>query len=226
MLALPEVLDHLAALYGEPTLPAARPIFELVVWDNVVYLVDDAARTRAFATLQERVGIEPEALLNASDAELESATGHGILAENQASKLRDIARITRETFDGDLESVRQLPLPRARRALMRFPSIGEPGAEKILLFAHVHPVLGLDSNGVRVLTRYGLVPEARSYSATYRGVQRLALDYADRGIDWLLRAHLLLRQHGQELCKRSRPACDRCPLNSDCAFFAAARPVR
>jgi endonuclease-3 len=108
---------------------------------------------------------------------------------------------------------------------MQFPSIGEPGAEKILLFGRVYPVLGLDSNGVRVLTRLGLVEEARSYSATYRGVQRLALQYAERGIDWLQRAHLLLRQHGQELCKRAHPACGRCPLSAECAFGAGARPV-
>jgi endonuclease-3 len=220
MLALPEVLDHLAAVYGEPALPPVRPLFELVLWENVAYLVDDAARARAFDTLRAEVGLGPRALLSASDAALESVTGHGILAGHQAAKLREIARIAQETFGGDLESVRGLPLPRARRALTEFPSIGEPGAEKMLLFGRVYPVLGLDSNGVRVLTRLGLVVEARTYGATYRGVQRLALEYAERGIDWLQRAHLLLRQHGQELCKRNRPACDRCPLNADCAFAA------
>jgi endonuclease III len=220
MLALPEVVDHLAGMYGEPMLPPARPLFELVVWENVAYLVDDDARARAFETLRGDIGLTPEALLTVSDAALESVTGHGILAGQQAAKLREIARITRETFGGDVDAVRGLPLPRARRALMQFPSIGEPGAEKILLFGRVYPVLGLDSNGVRVLTRLGVVAEARSYSATYRGVQRLAQEYAGLGIEWLQRAHLLLRQHGQELCRRNRPACERCPLNADCAWVA------
>jgi endonuclease-3 len=221
MLALPGVVDHLAAVYAEPGLPPVRPLFELVLWENVAYLVDDAARAQAFDALRQGIGLEPESIQSASDAALESVTGHGILAGHQASKLREIARIAREKFGGDVESVRGLPLPRARRALMQFPSIGEPGAEKILLFAHVYPVFGLDSNGVRVLTRLGLVAEARSYSATYRGVQRLAAEYAELGIDWLERAHLLLRQHGQELCRRNHPACERCPLNAECAFAAA-----
>jgi hypothetical protein len=34
---------------------------------------------------------------------------------------------------------------------MLFPMIGEPGAEKILLFSGVLPVPALESNGVRVL---------------------------------------------------------------------------
>jgi endonuclease-3 len=222
MLTLPEVLDHLAELYGEPAIPEARPLFELVLRENVAYLVDDAARARAFATLRSEVGLRPEAILAASPASLGAVTGHGILAEHQADKLREIARIARDTFGGDLESLKDLPLPRARRALQKFPSIGEPGAEKILLFAHAYPVLGLDSNGVRVLTRLGLIVEGRSYSATYRGVQRLAAEFAARGLEWLIRAHLLLRQHGQELCKRTRPRCDRCPLSAECAVYAAA----
>ena len=222
MLTLPELLDHLAALYGEPTLPPERSLFELVVWENAAYLVDDAARARAFDSLRATVGLDPDALLAAPDSTLEVATGQGILAGHQADKLREIAHLTRDEFHGDLESVRSLPLPAARRALMRFPSIGEPGAEKILLFARAQPILGLESNAVRVLTRVGLVQEARSYSATYRAVQRLVAPFAERGYDWLIRAHLLLRQHGQELCRRSRPLCERCPVSAECAFYHGA----
>jgi endonuclease-3 len=222
MLTLPETLDHLAAVYGEPAIPDPRPLFELVVLENVAYLVDDVTRSRSFEMLRAEVGLRPEAILSASDASLTSITGHGILAEHQADKLREIARIARDTFGGDLEPLKDEPLPQARRALQKFPSIGEPGAEKILLFAHAYPVLGLDSNGVRVLTRLGLVVEAKSYAATYRGVQRLGAEFTSRGVEWLIRAHLLLRQHGQELCKRTRPMCDRCPLSVDCAFYAGA----
>jgi endonuclease-3 len=82
--------------------------------------------------------------------------------------LHGIARLALDEFEGDLETLRRLPLRQARRALMRFPSIGEPGAEKILLFGRSHAVLGLESNGVRVLTRLGVVPEGKSYGATYR----------------------------------------------------------
>ena len=102
-------------------------------------------------------------------------------------------------------------------------NIGEPGAEKILLFARSHAVLGLESNGVRVLTRLGVVQEAKSYSATYRAVQSFVAPFAERGFDWLIRAHQLLRRHGQELCRRSQPLCERCPLTDTCAYFAADR---
>jgi adenine-specific DNA glycosylase len=36
----------------------------------------------------------------------------------------------------------------------------------------------------------------------------------------LIRAHQLLREHGQELCRRSRPSCERCPLSDVCLYYA------
>jgi len=105
---------------------------------------------------------------------------------------------------------------------MKFPSIGEPGAEKILMFARTHAVLGLDSNGVRVVTRLGLVNEDKSYACTYKGVQAWAEAYVAQGTEWLIRAHQLLRQHGQELCRRSRPRCEQCPLRDGCRYYAGA----
>jgi endonuclease III len=30
------------------------------------------------------------------------------------------------------------------------------------------------------------------------------------------RAHLLLKRHGQELCRRTRPRCAECPLAAGC----------
>ncbi len=51
---------------------------------------------------------------------------------------------------------------------------------------------------------------------TFEGAPKLPED-----CNALLRAHLLLKQHGQEICKRTRPLCERCPISSDCAYFNA-----
>jgi endonuclease III len=34
------------------------------------------------------------------------------------------------------------------------------------------------------------------------------------------RAYLLLKQHGQQTCKRTEPKCEECPVSSNCAFLA------
>src|SRR5262249_14962271 len=92
----------------------------------------------------------------------------------------------------------------------------EPGAEKILLFALHQPILALDSNGLRVLLRLGYGTEERSYAATYRSVQDAASAQLSSDPAALIQAHLLLRRHRQEICRRSDPCCAACPLSDEC----------
>jgi endonuclease III len=206
-------------VYGSPASPPTSDPFGLVVWENVVYPADDAARAAAFARLRQQVGLTPEAILATEPETLQAVSSGGILAEHQADKLRTTARLVSKQFGGHLSAALQgLSAQQARRALRQFPSIGEPGADKILLFAGLFAVAALDSNGVRVLTRLGLADEQRDYAKTYRSaVSALAAELQDFEALW--RAYVLLRQHGQELCRRSTPRCAACPLTQGCAYY-------
>jgi endonuclease III len=217
-IALPQVVERLEGHYGQPKAPRLNGPWEVVLWENVAYLADDDRRREAFQTLRKRIGTEPGRILAVSDEALLEVTRHGILAEQFAKKLRQCAKIALEEFDGDLRPVLKLPLPKAKKALQKFPGIGEPGAEKILLFSQTYPILALDSNGLRVLLRLGFGEEKKSYSTTYRLVQKAAAEGLLKDFSWLIRAHLLLRHHGQELCKRTKPECEECPLASACEF--------
>src|SRR5262249_8641297 len=163
-LPLPQILERLELTYGKPKRPQLTDPWLLVLWENVAYLATDERRAEAFAALKKRVGTKPEQILAASEEMLAEIASHGILAEQRPEKLRRCARIAIEEFDGDLRQVLKWPLPRARRALQKFPGIGEPGAEKILLFARAHPILGLESNAVRVLLRLGFGEENKNYA--------------------------------------------------------------
>ncbi|HWY25783.1 MAG TPA: hypothetical protein VNX47_12740, partial [Nevskia sp.] len=96
----------------------------------------------------------------------------------------------------------------------------EPGAEKILLFTRQQPLLAPDSNALRVMVRLGLCAEHRNYAATYAGARAVAQQQLPGNIDTLIDAHQLLRLHGQTLCRRSGPDCQRCPLAPHCTFAA------
>jgi endonuclease III len=190
----------------------------MVLWENVAYLVDDDRRLQAFQTLKKRIGTEPVRVLSAPDETLLEVTRHGIMPEQFANKLRKCAKIVLEKFDGNLKPVLKLPFPTAKKALQTFPGIGEPGAEKILLFNRTYLGLALESNGLRVLLRLGFGEEKNSYSTTYRLVQNAIDDELRRRYTWLIEAHLLLRRHGRELCRRSGPVCNQCPLAPECAY--------
>src|SRR5581483_12372993 len=170
--ALQDIVERLRAAYGKPErLPAEGPL-ELIFWENAAYLLTDERRKAAFDLLRDRTRFEPRKVLAAPQpALLDIANLGGMRPEVRVERWRSIARIALDEFEGDLETVARMPLKEAKKALQRFPNIGEPGAEKILLFSNAHAVLGLESNGVRVLWRLGYGREHKSYSSTYRSVQ-------------------------------------------------------
>src|SRR5262245_47855998 len=161
---LPQVVERLHAHYGRPKAPKLSGPWEMILWENVAYLADDDRRREAFQVLKKEIGVRPEQILSANDEALLEVTRHGIMADQFADKLRKCAKIALEEFDGDLDAILKWPLPKARKALQKFPGIGEPGAEKILLFTRTHPILALDSNGLRVLLRVGYGEEKKGYS--------------------------------------------------------------
>lgn len=215
---LREVIDSLIEYYGRPAVPPRLTVFEQILWENVAYLADDDRRSSAFALLKKSVGTSPDRILAASKGALRTVTAHGILPDQFAEKLRECARIARDLFAGDVGAIVRLPPAKAMSALRKFPGIGGPGAEKILLFAKRQPVLALESNGMRVLTRIGFAPELKSYAATYRAVRSATADQLGDDYGTLIAAHSILRRHGQELCRRNDPSCTICPVADGCEF--------
>ncbi len=213
------VIRVLRKLYGAPAPRRPTEPFALVLWENVAYLANDAQRARAFALLKRTVGLAPPKVRAAAQAKLLAVTSHGILPVVFAAKLRRAAELAREHFDDDVAAAARQPLAAALRAMRTFPGIGEPGAETILLFARAHPVLGLDSNGLRVLVRLGAAREGKNYAATYAAVRRALAPALPTDFDRLITAHRLLRRHGQEICRRARPTCEICPLSDRCDYY-------
>jgi len=216
---LSKLIEQLAKFYGKPKPPVTTDPFELILFESVAYLVTDERRAEAFELLRKTVGTKPHQILAAANNALLRVTElGGMQPEKRAARLREIALITMNEFGADLSEALQLPLPKAKKALQKFPSIGEPSAEKFLLFTRSYPVLGLDSNGLRVLLRLGFGEEKKNYSASYRSVQAAIEDQLTDDYDWLIDAHLLLRQHGKELCKTNRPLCEKCPVRRSCVY--------
>ncbi len=221
---LQKIVSQLEAHYGPPEEPITTDPFELVLLENVAYLVSDERREAAFAMLRRSAGTRPHELLAASNDDISKATKlGGMHPEQRVSRLREIALIAMNEFGGDLKQALKSPVLKAKQALRKFPGIGEPSAEKILLFTRSYPVLGLDSNGLRVLLRLGFGEEKKNYTATYRAVQEAIASQLKQDYDWLIGAHILLRQHGKELCKTNAPLCEKCPVRKSCVYFKNRR---
>ena len=217
---LGKLLNKLERHYGAPAVPRFNGPFEMILWEIVAYLADDSRRQQAFRALGNKVGLEPHQILAAPTACLVEITrmGGSIAFEERAQRLRTAAQMVVDDFEGDLSEVLKLPPQKAKKALSRFPMIGEPGAEKILMFSGTLSVLALESNGLRVLVRLGVGEERKSYASTYKSAREVTLEELPADCSVLTAAHALLRQHGQTLCLRNEPVCHACPMRRECAF--------
>jgi endonuclease III len=205
--------------YGNPDPPYVIDPFELILFENVAYLVDDERRVHAFETLRRVIGLRPDEILNASPEQFGPvAELAGSNKQGQIEKLIRSAEIVQREFNADLSRVLKSPLKQAIAAIKKFPSIGEPSAEKILLFTGTAAVLALESNGLRVLVRIGYAQEQKNYTAMYRAAQKAVADQVPKEIDRLVAAHLLLRKHGQQVCKRTKPLCAECVIRPMCDY--------
>ena len=189
-------------------------------------MASDPERLAAFRLLEDRVGTTPMAILSAPITTLRAVTRRGgsIAVAQRAERLRIVAERVLDKWAGNLRPVLRLPFADARRELAKYPAIGEPGAERILMLCGSHPVLGLDSNGLRVLQRLGYGREFPQWAKSYRVSQAAAERELPATAATRRAASLLLRRHGQTLCRRSAPRCGECPLQPDCPTGRARRP--
>jgi len=143
------------------------------------------------------------------------------MPELRATRLQEAAERVLKEFDGDLgRALRAMSLKQARAALVKFPSIANPGADRIVLFGGIAPIAAVPSNCVHVLVRIEHGLERESYAANYRLAQQSLEAAVPATFDARMQAYLLLRKHGQDICKRT-PKCDDCVLRSKCRYFAA-----
>jgi endonuclease III len=214
-------------VYGvqEPHWPTDPYLF--LVWWHSGYPASDASCAKGWESLNETIGVSPEQIFRAPEEKLANALRcGGMVPEVRAARLKQIATRVLSDFDGDLKSRLAGSLTAVRKTLKSFPNIADPGADRILLFAAIAPVAAVPSNCPHVLVRIQRGQERENYGVTYSEAQQAIASEVPESIEARARAYLLLKRHGQEVCKRTKPRCESCVLRSSCAFFSGKRRGR
>lgn len=226
-----EILETLEKMYGPQQSAGPNDPYEMIVYLNCGYPATDAACSKGFDALKREVGVGPKEILAASKSKLAKLLRMGgIVPEQRAERLHEIARSVKSEFGGDLRAVlkkwvseeKKQPgkgIRGAKKILREFPVIGEPSSEKILLFSNLAALAAVPSANVEVPARLWFGKAGKNYAADYRA----ARDILNSGLPATLaarqRAYLLLKKHGQQTCKRSNPRCEVCPLTGQCAYI-------
>lgn len=225
---LTKLLDRLEKQYGKPVMSGAKlgptDPYEMVIHRNAGYPQSDVNCDKGFKSLKNSIGISPEKILAAPPAKLaEAARAGGMAPELRALRLKEIAARVLDEFGGDLRAVMKRGPVEAKKALKKFPTIGDSFAEKVLLYTNTAAVAAVPANCVHVLLRLGFGRETKNYAVNYRAAQDAIAEEIPEKHDARLRAYLLIKEHGQTLCKTTRPKCDECPVSDDCEYFKKLR---
>jgi endonuclease III len=203
----------------------------MIVYLNCGYPASDASCSKGFDALQREVGLSPKEILAAPKAKLAKFLRlGGIVPEQRAERLKEIARKVKDEFGGDLKAVLKKRMQEekqqtgkgirgAKKLLREFPVVGEPSAEKILLFSKLAPVAAVPSAFVEVPARLWFGKAGKNYAADYRAAREILNAGLAETFEARQRAYLLLKRHGQQICRRSNPKCEICPLTGQCAYI-------
>ena len=214
-----QVLDTLESFYGtlHPTAPTDP--YEFLIWWQCGYPPSEERCAKGWQALIDQIGTAPQRLIANRPAKLAATlAAGGMVPALRAARLKEIATRVLEEHSGDLQSsLAGLSATQARKLLKTFPGIGNPGADRILLFARIEPLAAVPSACPHVLVRVTEGSVGDRYTATYAAAQQLQ-NALPAAFDARIRGYLLLSRHGRDLCKRTNPACQRCPLRPVCAF--------
>jgi len=231
---LTQLLDRLEKFYGKSAATASSAKssvnigptdpYEMVLHRNAGYPQSDVNCDRGFQALKRAIGLSPEKILAAPPSKLaEALRAGGMAPELRARRMKEVAARVLGEFGGDLRAVMKRGPVEAKKALKKFPTIGDSFAEKVLLFTKTAPVAAVPATSVHVLLRLGFGLERKNYAANYRAAQEAIAAEVPETFEARQRAYLLIKQHGQTLCKASRPKCDECPVSGDCKYYRRLR---
>src|SRR5262245_65604203 len=109
--AFQQIIAKLENVYGRPQAPRITDPVEMILFENVAYLVSDDQRKKAFDAMRDQIGLNPTDILSApSDKLVEVARIGGMRPEDRARKLQFVARIVLSEFQGDLRQVLEWPV--------------------------------------------------------------------------------------------------------------------
>src|SRR5689334_5149440 len=204
----------------------------MIVFLNSGYPASDAKCAKGFEALKREIGEQPKKILAVSKAKLAKVMRPNVILPGLcAERLKEIAGRVSNEFKGDLtaalkQRLREAKEPEkglkaAKKVLQEFPVIGEPSAEKILLFSGLVPVAAVPSAFVDVPIRLFRGEPGKNYAADYKTAREILDSGLPRTFDARQQAYLLMKKHGQEICKRTKPKCEICPLTARCAYLQA-----
>jgi endonuclease-3 related protein len=126
----------------------------------------------------------------------------------KAARLNNLFNFIARAYNGSLDRMLAVDLPTLREQILSVKGIGPETADSILLYAAHKPVFVVDTYTHRIFARHNIIAEEDGY---YEIQEYFALSLPE-DVKLFNEYHALIVRLGKEFCKKSKPRCNRCPL--------------
>jgi endonuclease-3 len=206
------VLEGLEEHYGRPVYRQRfEPMDELVsciltqhTTDATAFAAFDDLRAR-YPTWHEVVQAGPERVANV-------VRRAGLANQKAKNIVAALSEIKSRTGDYDIGHLASMSMREARAWLQTLPGVGPKTASIVLSFSFGMGAIPVDTHVYRVSTRLGLLPPKTDANKAHD----VLLDLVEERDAY--RFHVLLIQHGRQICKAQRPKCHECNVLPLCPF--------
>lgn len=204
---LQQIYDQLWTTFGPQHWWPGDTAFEVVIGAILTQNTNWRNVERALANLKDHAVLNPQALRRMPSARLAELIRPAGYYNVKATRIRNFLQFFFENYQGQFETMEEVPTPRLRSEILAVNGIGPETADSILLYALNRKKFVVDAYTKRILFRHGIVDD----SATYEEMQRLFEESLPSDRQLFNEYHALIVRTGKDYCRPS-PRCDQCPL--------------
>jgi len=207
MQELTQIFKTLLEAYGPRHWWPAESPYEMMVGAILTQNTTWLNVEKAIAELGSR--LTPDYIAAVSEEELAALIRSSGYYNQKAKKLKALTAWFAK-YNYDIEAARQQEGQALRQELLEVKGVGPETADSILTYALEKPFFVVDSYTRRLLSRLGYEPKP-----DYEGLRRQIEGSLPKDLYIYNEFHALIVEHAKRHC-RKKPACEGCPLDTDC----------
>ena len=207
---LQEVYQRLLEAFGPQKWWPGDSHFEMMVGAILVQNTNWQNVQRAIGNLREADLLDPLALYEVPEEELQELIRPAGYYRIKAKRLRSLLHFLVERYDGSIETIFRTPLSELRKQLLGIHGVGPETADSILLYAGGLPTFVVDAYTYRVFSRHGWI----DLDSDYHQIQEFFHDHLPADAPTFNEFHALLVNLGKRYCRKAKPLCEACPLKT------------
>jgi endonuclease III related protein len=204
------IYENLLSRYGRQAWWPADSPFEVMIGAILTQNTNWSNVEKALVLLKQKIPLTAEALLSLQTEDLEACLKPSGYFRIKAQRLQDYCRWYLE--QGAYAGLDQLSTDDLRERLLNVKGIGPETADDIVLYAFNRPVFVIDAYTRRLLQRLGLICGKKNYEYCRQFFEA----QLPKSADLYQQYHALIVMHAKQHCRKTKPMCFSCPLQSGC----------